>query len=198
MQREIDEKLIINKDNSWTLTSILGNMMQLAEQLYGERDCRYTILGYEFFGQVPHIYFFEGDFTVIVRLGEQCLLNPEEACNQLAQEVIHLLAPVKEASVLEEGIATNFRSIYMCHQYRKLRWPISGRSWDDASHPAYSEAMELARELLEIDSDAIKKLRQRERSMSRFSPGLICDNYPSYPLNKAEELCRGFESWRKK
>ena len=54
LQININNDLLVSQalsDNSgytWTLASRLGEMLHKAEELFGERDCSYTILGMEF------------------------------------------------------------------------------------------------------------------------------------------------------
>ena len=57
-QINIDSDLLVAQrlpDGSgytWTLASRLGEMLHMAEELFGPRDCSYTILGIEFTGQI--------------------------------------------------------------------------------------------------------------------------------------------------
>lgn len=42
---------------TWTLASLLGDMLTEAQNRYGERDLNYTILGIEFSPHGPQIWY---------------------------------------------------------------------------------------------------------------------------------------------
>ncbi len=50
---------------TWKLASLLGNMLHIAEELFGQRDPSYTILGIEIGSDIPHIWY-PGDRKHIV------------------------------------------------------------------------------------------------------------------------------------
>src|SRR5215211_2167579 len=103
---------------TWTLPSILGDMLQLAQDMFGERDRSYTILGVEFCGDHPRIWCPGNRRDLVVQLGARCMDEPQRACYQMAHESIHLLGPqgCSGATVLEEGLATWYAQYYMAER----------------------------------------------------------------------------------
>src|SRR5215467_11622293 len=83
---------------SWTLASRLGHMLRTAEERYGPRDLSYTILGVEFGGDIPHIWYPGNCRHVIVQIARYCINNLQHAYYQLAHECIHLLSPRGDAN----------------------------------------------------------------------------------------------------
>jgi hypothetical protein len=82
-----------------------------AERRFGPRDKSWTILGVDFGGSSPNIWYpSSGDKMVVVKLSDNASLDPNRALFQLSHEVIHLLSPSggKMAPALEEGPATHF------------------------------------------------------------------------------------------
>ena len=101
---------------SFTLTTRLGEMLRMAEERYGQRDCEFTLLGIEFWPGVPHLWF-PGPSDckhIAIRIGIDAIYDPIKAHFQLAHECIHLLSPViGMASLLEEGLAVTFSLDYV-------------------------------------------------------------------------------------
>ena len=61
-QINIDSDLLVaqrlpDDSVSWTLASRLGDMLDMAENLFGERDYCYTILGIQFTSDDPQIWY---------------------------------------------------------------------------------------------------------------------------------------------
>ena len=196
----IDDRLILSRDGGYTLTTVLGRTIQLAEKAFGKRDLHYTILGFHFTGRDSGISFFEDPYTVLVRLGTNCLYDLELACYQLAHETVHLLSPVKSelVTVLEEGVATRFGCDFMLNHSHNLGWPILGSRWSSTSDQAYNRAMFAADRLLRIDQDAISSLRQIQPAISCMNPEMIHSRFPDLSLNDAAELCEPFPEWKEK
>jgi hypothetical protein len=93
---------------TWTLSSRLGEMLRLAEERFGPRDPTYTLLGFEFAGEYPQLWF-PGDCRhIVIQLTPECATDTIQACYQLSHECVHLLAPSdgRNANNLEEGLAT--------------------------------------------------------------------------------------------
>lgn len=181
-----------NKGYTWTLASVVGKMLDLAEDLFGPRDTSFTFLGVEFLNGDPHTWFPNNNKRIVIQLGESCLREPDRACFQLAHEVVHLLSPVKknEASVLEEGIATSFQMRFMREHYGSIGWGVSSIN---LTLPSYGKAKEAAEELLSADSDSIKKLRRTQPVISYITSKLICEQYPSFDKSIAEQLEAKFQ-----
>lgn len=149
-----------NLQFNWTLVTRLGDMLTRAEQLYGARDHSWTILGIEFGGDIPQIWYPGDTNHIAIQLSSHVLDSTALAYYQLAHECIHLLSPTKSAPLLEEGLATIFAEDYVSDLFGFT--PDSGMD-------CYRQAVALVRELLVIEPDAIKRLRAVEPSFTKMS-----------------------------
>ena len=189
-------------DHSRLLTSRYTDILGLAEARFGLRDRSYAILGVEFTDGRPGIRFLCDCGQIVIHLGEECLLEPDRACFQLAHEIIHLLDPTTAAavSVLEEGLATHFQVWYMDRHYPPTRWPRSvincwGRLPPEEAE--YDAARRLVQRLLETDADAIKRLRSNNLKLSQITAQQIQDMCPALPSRIAHGLALNFYNWKK-
>lgn len=167
----------------WTLTRLLGRMLRDAQRRYGERDRSWTILGIEFAGARPCIWYPTGGQQVLVRLSENAASDVGRAVFQLSHEVIHLLAPTggKHAPRMEEGLATLF-SVEIS----------AGAGIDLKYSRSYLACMSDVQELLGHDPDAILKLRAVEPTFHLLTPELVMRVIPGVPRGLAETLCRPY------
>lgn len=175
---------------SWTLASRLGDMLQLAETQFGPCDLSYTILGIEFIASAPKIWF-PGDCRhIIIQLGLECIDSMIRACWQLAHESIHLLAPTGTANVnvLEEGLAARFQNVYIQERFAMEPHPHM---------PGFAEAAALVTELLALDPQIIKTIRQEEPVISHVTASQIRSHYQAVSLELAEALTQRFVSLSK-
>jgi hypothetical protein len=162
---------------TWTLPSRLGDMLRLAEERYGPRDLNYAILGIEFGGDIPHIWFPGNCHHVIVQIARYCINNLQHAYYQLAHECIHLLSPTGNANtiVLEEGLATHFSAAYMQEQFQSNWYPGPG---------PYHDACLRVQQLLAVDPTIIRTVRQQQATIAEIS---VADLRAANP-NVGEEL----------
>jgi len=170
---------------SWTLVSYLGAILQEVETKFGPRDPSFTVLGIEFGIANPHIWFPGGGKHVAIQLGSSALSSIDEALFQLAHECVHLLNPVQEASVLEEGLATFFQLEYV-HR-RNPNHQLS-----DAK---YLAAAGLVKRLLAARSDAIPALRAGTRSLSGVTAADIRAIVTNSTVD-ADALAHSFGKWQ--
>lgn len=144
-----------NDGYTYTLPTRLGHILRLAELMYGPRDRSWTILGIEFnldSNASPQIWYPDNCKNIAIQLNSAALEDTVLACYQLAHEAIHLLAPSgsRLANVLEEGVAVYFSLLYVTqHLKGKVK----------CNHEAYIRAYYEVSKLLNVDPDAIKKLR---------------------------------------
>lgn len=146
---------------TWTLASRLGHILRQAEVLYGLRDSTYTILGVEFGGDAPQIWFPGNCGHVIVQITSSCATDIVRACYQMAHECVHLLSPVakQQITILEEGLGTHFSHRYIREQLRAI-------SWLGDEPESYRSACLLVEELLALDPGIIRSVRQRQPKIS--------------------------------
>ncbi len=116
----------IQGGGTWTHTTRLGDFLAKAEARFGPRQMDWTILGIEFFGDIPHIWYLGGRKHVAIRLTQNARFNINEALFQLAHETVHLLSPnnIGPALIIEEGIASLFADEMMAEL--NMASPLSG------------------------------------------------------------------------
>jgi hypothetical protein len=170
---------------SWTLTTQLGALLHEAETRFGPRDKNWTILGIEYCGDTPMIWYPGNRSNISIMLTENAREDPSRAMFQLAHEVIHLLAPTGDsnrAPVIEEGLASIFAR------------EISDRhGLNIHAHDArYLYAVSKVEPLLKANADAVRQLRDSEPNFSAFTPELICSCLKGISKSSAEELCEPF------
>jgi hypothetical protein len=179
---------------TYTLTSLLGQMLRLAESRFGERDRSYTILGVEFIDGIPQHWFPGNCRNIVVQLSTQCLQEPDRACFQIAHETIHLLSPTggQNANVLEEGLVSHFQTWYMSNHYPP-DWPCTGFDWNRFDCQSYVEAKLLVEQLLGLDPDVIKHLRVKQPTLSLISAEAIEKACPKLMPEVAAALAARFK-----
>lgn len=170
---------------TWTLSSRLGSMLRIVQERFGPRDSSYTILGFEFGGDIPQIWFPGNCRHVLIQLTPECATDTVRACYQLSHECVHLLAPSggQNANNLEEGLATHF-----CHRYIVetfgVNWPSTIQS--------YAAARIAVEELLASDTSVIRRLRERQPCLPLVTPEDIISIAPGTRHDLAAFLCERF------
>lgn len=175
---------------SWrvSLPATLGQLLTHAEEMLGERDKSWTILGVDVgTDDDPHIFYPAfGQKRVYINLGKE-VATPIQAMYQLAHEVIHLLNPSggSTASVLEEGVATWFSKTVSV-----------GIDPSYGGHPnmhSYQRALELV-ELLMANPQPLRDWRMRTgRGLSKIDTEELRELYPHLSLEKAVALTASFD-----
>jgi hypothetical protein len=166
---------------TWTLTTRLGDMLNKAEDAYGQRDKSFTILGIEFEANAPQIWY-PGDCRhIAIQLTPDTATDEIAGCYQLAHECIHLLSPLghSRANTLEEGLATFFAGKYVEETFGTPMF---------ATIKSYEAARQMVDELLTINTEAIKTLRSSEATISKITAQQMLDLYPSLPATTAYAL----------
>ena len=170
-----------------TITSELGRILRIAEERYGTREQSYTILGVHFTqNKVPNIWYPPSGKHIIIQITMDCMHEMNRAVWQVAHEVIHCLSPVElgEASVLEEGLATLFAIEYTRE---------NGNGFWESDDQRYTEASELVKQLISIDSDIIIKLRKIQPTISLIGKDLIMQTNSNVPEELANNLTKYFK-----
>lgn len=171
---------------TWTLASRLGHMLRKAEGAFGPRDPSYTILGVEFGGDIPQIWYPGNCGHVIVQITPSCATDPYRAWYQMAHEVIHLLSPSGSAvtTVLDEGLATHFQLSYMREEFGQDQWCPDVHS--------YIEAQAAVEKVLSIDVHFVKNLRKNQPALWKASAADILQAVPAIPKSLAAQLATPF------
>jgi hypothetical protein len=175
-----------DKSTRSTLASRLGEMLIVAENLFGRRDRQYTFLGFEFTSDNPNIQF-GNNKSMIMQLHLGALFEPMSAYAEMAHECIHILSPnpKKPSTILEEGIAEVFAYIYMRDT---MKYEIKTKE----PGTAYHEAAQLVALLMSFNPYGIKEMREEEPTISLISKSLIWKHYPMLEEGVAARLARTF------
>jgi hypothetical protein len=167
------------------ITSKLEHILQTAEERYGARDYSYTILRIEFTQEEQPQIYYPRDKQIIIQITQNCITDIDYAVYQVAHEAIHCLSPMgkKAANVLEEGLATLFSIEYTRE---------NGNNDLKVYDPKYKDAYKLVEELISIDPEIIKKLRNVQPTISLVNKDLIMKTNPNVPEKLAEDLTKKF------
>lgn len=173
---------------SWTLTTKLGHILNQAESLFGQRDLTCTILGIEFFHLPrPQVWYPETGRHISIQLTIICLVYMNVGVYQLAHEVVHCLSPTggqNPANVIEEGIATYFSVDYAAKN--------GHGDFRNITDPKYQNAYNLYSQLIAIDADIIKKVRQVQPTISLISASDLTSMNNLIPQTLANDLIQIF------
>lgn len=167
---------------TWTVATRMGENLIAAEQVFGERDLNYTILGVEFTTSGPNTWYpFDG--YIAIQLQMNCLAEEDRMLFQLAHEVVHLISPIswKEVTFLEEGAACWFQLKRM-KEYGYEGWYHS--------EDKYKKALEWFTALISHDPEAIVKLRGKQPVMSKITYDDIMSEYPDFDEDVAKQLTK--------
>ena len=183
----IAERLANGSGYTWTLASRLGDMLHMAEELFGPRDCSYTLLGIEFGPDNPRIWYPENRGHIIIQLSLLVATNMSQACYQMAHETVHLLAPTgcNNPTNLEEGVACYFAAYYM---ERKLNQPPL-----IPSLPSYERALALIKPRLDEDIYCVRRLRENQPSFRDMNKEDISKEFPRLTSKGVDFLMSKFE-----
>lgn len=163
-------------------------MLLHAEERFGPRDPAWTLLGIDFTPDGPRTWTPGNCGHIIVQLDMNALTDRRDAYNQLAHECIHLISPTgkADANVLEEGLAVWFSQRYMHRVFGEGWW--SGK----VKVPSYANAFALAKQLLAIDADIIKKIRATQPVIARITTEQILQDCPLASRELAQALTEQF------
>ncbi len=177
--------IFMNSNGNWTISSILGEIFNEIENLYGKRDMSFTILGVELSKNNQPQTWFPGDRGhVLIQLTESCRNNIVEAVYQTAHEAVHCLfpKPFGSATYFEEGLATYFAKKYILFQ-QNIDMPITIYK--------YQQAYDLVCELLSIDNSIIKRIREKYPDISSIDKNQLLQY--GIPELLADKLTTNFQ-----
>jgi hypothetical protein len=173
---------------TWTLTSRLGDMLSLAETMFGERDKSFTILGIEFNESGPRVWYPKDIKNIVIQLTPEALNSEAIALYQLAHECVHLLSPSgsANANVLEEGVAVYFSWLYL-----KRTKNIEGYGFTENA-PNYMTAGLLVEKALSFRPDFFKKARELSPEIWMITANDIQNLCPELNRDEARLLAMPF------
>lgn len=177
-----------------TLTTRIGAMLYEAEQLFGERDKSWTILGCQYCRDLisPENWYpgYPKRKDIVFNLSARANVDRDIALFQLSHEVVHALGPQvgRPANVLEEGVATWFSVYYLKKEKRKdvTTW-LSKR---------YRYAYHAVSKLLDKDPDAIKKLRKVQPCFKKMTSDTFFKAGCLLPKDEIDVLLQDFSEIR--
>ena len=176
-----------NGSGKWITNSCINEMINIAEQYFGNIDTSYIFSGIGFHKDNPQIYY-PSINHIAIYLTPGTLTYQFQAYFQLSHEVFHLLSPTGkfDANNLEEGLAVYFSKIYFdLHGFTNYDWEGSVKA-----SCKYYEAYLLTKQLLKIDPFIIKKIRQKFPTIkiSYFTmidfKAILGNKTPEYLLNQ--------------
>lgn len=182
----IAEELSTKDGYTWTMSSRLGDTLRKAQELFGGRDMDYTILGVEFvLTDRPRIWYPGNCKNIIIQLDKHALEDIGQALYQLSHETVHCLSPKRKkiANVLEEGLATYFSVWYMQQSGFESWFPTLQE---------YKDAISLVKQLLAVDMELIKKVRQITPTISDIKPNDFFQINPNLDKDLLDKLCNPF------
>jgi len=150
------------------LTYAFLEILDLAENYFGNRDKNWTFIGLEFFENGPYIKYYPNNRISIV-LSKDCSRTFPDCPQlyfQLAHETCHLLYPTgkADANILIEGISTYFSKIY-----QEMKYPNSTYAIDSIKKSKYFEAYQIIEKLLINDPYVIRNIRQKGIDLTNIS-----------------------------
>ena len=183
----VAQRLPDSNGYTWTLASRLSDMLHMAEEVFGPRDPSYTILGIEFVSDNPRIWYPGNRRHIVIQLSLLAATNMSKACYQLAHETIHLLSPSggQNATNFEEGVACYFAAYYMNNAMNKPAWR--------PDLPSYRCALELIELHLNNDLGCVRRLRDRQPSLSKMGREEINTEFPDLTPTDVDFLISKFD-----
>ena len=175
------------KGYTWTLASLLGDMLHIAEKLFGPRDRSYTILGLEFTSDGPRIWYPGDRQHIVIQLDPSAATDMLQACYQMAHETVHLLAPSggKNGTNFEEGVACYFAAYYMKNRMNEPCWL--------PDLPSYKRALELITPRLDQDIYCVRRLRAHQPSFPKIGREEISAEFPDLTPTDVNFLISKFD-----
>lgn len=190
----MDETLLVATEiphgYTWTLASRLGDMLTLAENMFGERNKDFTILGFEFCESGPRIWYPKSKSNIVIQLSFEAMTSEKLALYQLAHECIHLLSPSgkSNANVLEEGLAVYFSWFYV-----KKALNLDTANITSSRH--YMVAGLLVEKIMELNPDFFRKAREGRRGLWEIKKEDIRTLCPSLNSDELDILVTPFEKF---
>lgn len=183
----VAQPLPANNGYTWTLASRLGDMLHLAQELFGERDLSYTILGIEFVHDNPRIWYPGNRRHIVIQLSPSAATDMSQACYQLAHETVHLLAPSggNHGINLEEGVACYFAAHYMKTKLGQPAWR--------PTIPSYIRAFGLVTPRLDMDIQCIRRLRTQHPSFYQIRRDSLVSEFPDLSSADVDFLLSYFD-----
>lgn len=164
--------------------------LDFAQTLFGKKTDDWGFIGVEFNDMGPHLRYYPDRKQVAISLRDTSINNNLEFHIQLSHEVCHLLYPTanietgfhEKPTVLNEGVSTYF-SVFVT---KDIAGDIDVCKLLKESNPKYYMAMAEVIKLMNIDSQAIKKVRQIQPYLNKLTK----ESFTKAGLEIPEELLK--------
>lgn len=184
----------VNPLDTTNVDQLIQMLVEDAESLFGTRvdPAPYSFDGIYFASKVPLMKYDPEEMKIVFRLSNDARNDNAKILWQLAHECVHLMTPARLwTSMLEEGLACWFQ----------LRWtklvpqlfPENKCNPENCfANKRFFEAYSMVEEILKQDPDAIKRLREVEPVISKFTPKMIVSELSYVDVPTAKLLCSRF------
>jgi hypothetical protein len=142
----------------------------------------------EFLPVVSQISYDKNDpRRIIIVLNSSVSMDILLACDNLAHETVHLLAPTgkRDGTNLEEGVACYFAAYYMKEQFNQPNW--------SPTLPSYRCALEIIAPRLNEDIGCIRRLRKNQPSFRKMSKEAVSSEFPQLTSEDVDFLMSTFD-----
>jgi len=161
-----------------------------AEEMFGPKTA-YNFIGIFYHNFPPRMILHDTDFLTgekfyKIELCGKAINDKKDGIFQLSHEVVHLLSPVEQnededlVNYLEEGMAVYFSKLITERETGDLEFCDTAM----AKQPEYLKAYQLYLQLIDIDGEAVKKLRQ----ITPVIANIKAEDFKDAGLDVKEEL----------
>lgn len=180
--------------NTFTLATYTSEILSEIMRRYGPRDNNWLLCGVEFHNGVPQVWYPGADEKstsgyIAIMLSVETFSDAKRAVYQLAHECVHTLSTVinVKAPVLEEGLATAFSEDIIEQWFRDTNKQAY------TNDVRYRDAAANVRMLLQLEPDAIKRLREKQPAFKLMTAATFADaGLVKVPQSLIAELLRPF------
>lgn len=172
-------------------------LIQVAEKVFGPMSSDWDFGGVYFQNHPPHMRYFPEEGVFRISLSERAINDDAQMYFQLSHEVCHSLYPavsleevrgqvnqeIPATNVINEGISTYFSFVVVSANFgNELAQEYMGSIKDNS--PNYYTAFEIVADLLDIDPDSVKKIRE----INPLINDLKAENLRASGLDLSEDL----------
>ena len=176
-------------DDKSKLVDRLIEMLHTAQKFFGPRDLSYTIQSIEFYPEESNIsYLKKNPRHIMIVLNSSTSTDILLACDNLAHETVHLLAPTggRDGTNLEEGVACYFADYYVKKKLNQCPIPLGEADGE------YKRALKAVTPLLDKDIYCVGRLRERQPSFQDMTREDIIKVFPNLESKDVDFLLENF------
>ncbi|MCL6272244.1 hypothetical protein M3P05_20190 [Sansalvadorimonas sp. 2012CJ34-2] len=179
------------------LNELAKNYLSAAEENFGPQHSKWKFSHVEFNDDTPHLRYLKETGEIVISLSLAAKINENQIHFQLSHEACHMLYPVMDietgilerATILNEGTSTLF-SICALNGRCDIKPVLKDLQ---ERHKNYFHAMALTQELLNIDNNAIKKVRKIQPLLNKVTADDFVEAKVQAPELLISSLLKTFE-----